>query len=185
MRLHVLDFRYGSPVNPPAAAARFFCFIHRGVGTNDELMRVTGMFGYGGETKADGWLKGFRAERKTRLGKGSEHLVGDILGLCPGGFRQKGHEFIPAPARDHVRGAQGPAQQGRRSRQTVVAGLVPEGVIDELEFIQVKKQQGALTVVPRRILHPAIQCVLKAAAIQQARQRIVVGHVADQFIGFA
>ena len=111
-------------------------------------------------------------------GDGADDAVGDDgdvgngvhIGLNDG-------EFVAAEPGDGI----GFAEQGTHAAghlaDQIVAGLVPERVVDLLEAVEVDYQQGnAVGPAPRRG-DGGIEPILEQGAIGQTRQLVVEGHV--------
>ena len=92
------------------------------------------------------------------------------------------HELVATEPGDRVSGADGGAQSRRQLAQQQVTDVVPAGVVDELEIIEIEEQDrdpGSRPPGPReRVLQP----VQEQGAVRQAGQRIVAGLV-DQLLG--
>jgi hypothetical protein len=71
------------------------------------------------------------------------------------------------------------AHAHRQLAEHVVAGLVPERVVDALEIVQVDEQQGQFAAVGMQGQQPVVERFAERQAIGQAGQRIGVGHAAD------
>src|SRR3569833_3122091 len=71
-----------------------------------------------------------------------------------GGLRdvvQQDHEFIAAETRDGVALAQTAVEAPRELLQQAVASVVPEGIVDVLEAVEVEEHHRDQTVVPARV----------------------------------
>src|ERR1700677_2213448 len=84
-----------------------------------------------------------------------------------------------ADPRDDVGLANRLAHEGADALDELVAGLVPELVVDLLEAVEVEQQQRRVTLVPGALVEDALELGLEAVAVVQAGQRIVVGEVAQ------
>jgi len=58
------------------------------------------------------------------------------------GAGQQDRELVSPQARDDVAAAQAAAQQLGHAHDQAIAGLVAEGVVDELEVVEVQGEQG-------------------------------------------
>ena len=65
------------------------------------------------------------------------------------------------------------------------SGVVPEGIIDVLEAVQVHDQDGPDPFVSDGQLELTLELLLKAAAIEQAGERVVIGQVAQALVQLA
>ena len=101
------------------------------------------------------------------------HLVGaaDVL--------EQDRELVPAQPRGRVAGPQAAAQPPGDARQQLVAGGVPQGVVDRLEVVEVEEQdrdrEGGAQLARQRVF----DAVAEQRAVGQLGQRIVEGPVAQ------
>ncbi len=108
-----------------------------------------------------------------------DDLLGDVLGNVGVRIRQQDRELIAAEPGDRVGAAQAVAEQRGDRHDQAVSGLVAEGVVDGLEVVEVEHEQRAAVAIAIDVRHVAFEFCLEAAAIQQARERVMVGHVAQ------
>ena len=92
-------------------------------------------------------------------------------------------ELVAAEARHDVALAQPVVQHHGHRRQHAVAGAVAEVVVHPLEVVQVEQEQRAAHPVAAAVRDVAVQLLLEAAPVEQAGQRVVVGHVAQARLG--
>ena len=83
----------------------------------------------------------------------------------------------PPRRADRVGPAQALEQHAGDPDDQLVAGVVAERVVDRLEVVDVEHQQRAAGAVARDLREVAADLELEAAAVEQAGQRVVVGHV--------
>ena len=83
--------------------------------------------------------------------EGAESLSGVQQVGAVGGFHQD-RELVPAPARQHVAGSDGPAESRRHARQGGVPKDVTEGVVDRLEMVDVCDQEPKAPAVSDQVL---------------------------------
>ncbi len=93
------------------------------------------------------------------------------------GVGQDQGELVAADARQDVAVAQDVAQRVADARQELVAGGVAEGVVDQLEAVQVEQHQRAGAAMAARAADLALELFLEAPAAEEARQRVAVGEV--------
>ena len=67
--------------------------------------------------------------------QGLDQLVGHALCMVGVGLRKQHGELVTADPRHDVGMAQALLQESRHSLEHIVAGLVPEGVVDVLEVV--------------------------------------------------
>ena len=91
----------------------------------------------------------------------------------------KDDEFVPAPARDQIAGADDGAEPGCDLDQKLVAGAVAEAVVDLLEIVEVEKHHGE--PVARRVVATQGQSelFLETAAIGQLGDGVEARHPVD------
>ncbi len=108
-----------------------------------------------------------------------QQLLGDPARLHLVGLRKDHRKLVTTGPGHHVGLAQTAADGSRQLHDEAVAGGVPERVVDELEPVEVERQQrpaGPVAVGPRE---GQLELDLKAATVVQAGQRVVVGEVAQ------
>src|SRR5204863_317734 len=66
----------------------------------------------------------------------------------------------------------GQPQQGGEALKALIAGRVPEQIVDALEVVQVGDQQRAGAATATRALEFQVEDVLEPAAVQQGCQRV-------------
>ena len=74
------------------------------------------------------------------MGHGGQDPAGDLVGEVAVGAGQQNRELIATEPTGEVAVAQGGADAARDGHQQLVAGGVPEGVVDGLEPVQVHEQ---------------------------------------------
>ena len=105
--------------------------------------------------------------------------VGDPLGSGLVGVGEHDGELVAAHPRHDVGGADRAAQQSRDRDEELVAGVVPERVVDLLEVVEVEQQQGAGRTVPAAPVEVALELALEAAPVGQPGEHVVVGEVGE------
>ena len=118
---------------------------------------------------------GRHGERAHRV----EHGGGDRVGLLRRRLGQQDRELVAAEAGEHVGLAQAAAQRVGDAHDQLVAGRVAERVVDRLEVVEVEHDRRALRAVALDVGDVALELALERAAVEQAGQRVVVGHVAQ------
>ena len=79
-----------------------------------------------------------RGSQSQRLGECRQHLVADHAEVGDAGLALEQHDELVATEPCHeIRGAQHPAQPPRHLPQQLVAGRVPERVVDRLEAVEI------------------------------------------------
>ena len=98
---------------------------------------------------------------------------------------QQEHELVAAVAGEQV-GRAGAAGEPRGDlAQQLVAGGVPERVVDELEVVEVDVEHGGGAAVAARAGERQRRVLLELGAVGEAGQRVVVGHVPHVLLGGA
>jgi hypothetical protein len=88
-------------------------------------------------------------------------------------------ELVAADARDGVVVAQRRAQPARDLLQQLVADVVAQRIVDELEAVEVDEQHRHLLVEPLRLRQRLAQPIHQHRAVGQAGERVVVRQVLD------
>ena len=115
-----------------------------------------------------------------QIANGPQDGVGDVLRGRFVPVRQQDGELVAAQSRDHVTLTHPCPERLREAHDQLVAGTVAAGVVEVLEVVEVENQQGARRTVTRDACQVACEFALEATPIEQARQRVVIGHVGQQ-----
>ena len=91
----------------------------------------------------------------------------------------------PPNSSDHVAVAQARAETLRYRHQKLVAGGVPQGVVDVLELIEIEIKNGELVLIPAHARQRFVQALVKKHPVWQTGQRIVMRHMGDPCLGLA
>ncbi len=78
-------------------------------------------------------------------------------------------ELVAAEARDGVARAQRLLEARRDRGEQLVAGGVPEAVVDELELVEVEEEDGDRAVGAPRLAEGVLEAVEEEGAVGQAR----------------
>ena len=97
--------------------------------------------------------------------------------LCRGAKHQ--HEFVATHARHGVDLVDHAAQPRGDAIQQLVARVMAERVVDELEAIEVEHQDGELLAVVLGVHHGLVETIVEQDAIGQSGERIVRRQVAQ------
>ena len=95
---------------------------------------------------------------------------------------QQDQELVAAQPRQHPLALE-PAQPPGDPPQQPVARAVAEGVVDELEVVEVDEQQRDRAARARAAVHAAAQLGLELGAVGQPGQRVEVGQARDLLLG--
>ena len=181
--------RVGRGVGEDDVAARppVLALIHGCVGVLEEILAVRRVARV--EADAD-------ARRDVQLGltdhEGLAHDLGDARGHALGDLERVGavdrvpvkvgeeqEELVAALPRDEIGLPSCRSQPLRRLAQQLVAGTVPQAVVDELEAVEVEEQHADRLPVPLRARERDLQELLEHRAVRQAGQRVVVREERD------
>ena len=91
---------------------------------------------------------------------------------------QQDQELVAAEPREHAAALDAPQPPGDPPQQPV-AGAVAEGVVDELEVVEVDQQQRDRAAGAGAAVDAAAQLGLQLGAVGQAGQRVEVGEAGD------
>jgi hypothetical protein len=93
------------------------------------------------------------------------------------------HEFVAAFARHRVDFAHAGDEPSRDILEDEVAGVVAEGVVHQLEAVEVEEEHGDVALLAARGHDRLRQAVLHEPAVGQPGERVVVRHVVDRALG--
>ena len=94
---------------------------------------------------------------------------------------QQDGELVAAEARDLVVRAHERADEAGQLDEDLVAGGVPERVVDDLEVVEVEEEEGRRRPAARA-RHGAHERILEGAAVGEVRERVVESEVADPLL---
>ena len=158
--------------------------VHRHVGVADQVLgrdvraREGDADGGGHDEVAAGHGDRLRERELHALGhRGRLARIADVL--------QQHGELVAAQPGDGVARTERPAQPARDGLEELVAGLVPEGVVDRLEAVEVEEQHRAAptAAAPARAPQRPREAVEEERAVRQAGERVVQHVVAEAVDG--
>ncbi len=155
------------------AAAVLLREVHRHVGALEQCVNVGAVLGV--ERDADARLEVERdAFERERPAQHRAHALAEHQRLAAvGDVRQQQSELVATEARDAVRLTQPGAQAPADLLQQQVAVVMPEGVVDLLEAVEVEDhQRDTCSIAPRRqdrLLGP----VVEEASVREVGERVV------------
>ena len=118
--------------------ARALGGVHRGVGLSQHRDRVDPALAAHGP-RAERHEDSFPVHHK-RFGRGPRQSVEQTIEVrVVPGVLEDDHELVTAEPRDEVGWSNLLAQPARRERENGIAGCVPEGVVDQLETVDVEE----------------------------------------------
>ena len=169
-----------------AGAAAFLRPVHRRVGVADQHVRVGGLAGRGtgdGDPEAGG-DEVVGAGDHVGLGEGRRDAIGDRDRLVlVGETVDQDPELVAAEAGDDVPRPQVGPQPRRDRPQQLVAGVVAEAVVDQLEVVEVEEEDSDRRAGDRRPPQRVGQRLDEAGPVRQPRQRVVEDPVPQRLIG--
>ena len=117
-----------------------------------------------------------------RLAQDVEHAFGDQFrpGVEAGAFHEH-HELVAAEPTDGIAVAQHRGQPHRDRLEQLVAGTVPERVVDVLEPVEVDEQRGGRHVVPSAPGQHRVHAVEDEDAVGETGQGVVQRLMPDAF----
>src|SRR6266536_915439 len=150
------------------AAAAPLGFVERGVREPEERLRLAGVLRARGDTEA-------RADADARLG----HAAYDLACVVLGGLGEEQCELVAADPKCVVAPPQCGLQRASEALQRLIAREVSELVVQLLEAVEIAEHEPERAAVPRRARDLPVEAVDERAAIEQPRERIVVGEEAQ------
>ena len=106
-----------------------------------------------------------------------KNAPGDRIDVLAGaGARQDHDELVAAKPHAEVGGAAGVAHALRRDDEHIVAGRVPQRVVDLLEAVEIELQHGEPFAAPVRPLDQRVEMVGEESAVVQAGQPVMDGN---------
>ncbi len=181
LRREVIGGELGEQANPIAPEA--LGGVQRPVGPVDELIRGAPRID---EDAAD---RHGDLEQAVVVTHGSaRHAlpqgIGDLVQLCVSIERgREDDELLAAPARDGVERAKRASEPRGHLDQHRIARQVPEGVVHELEAIDVDQQQARRQPLAARPRELGIEHLGEVAAIEDPRQRVGTRGLLEKLLG--
>src|SRR6266480_694966 len=161
-----------------AVAAALLAAVERRVGDLQHPIRQPGLVGRdlieAAQAEARRHREALLGGRERRVRDRGPELSGDVEGRLVRRFRHDDRELLATDARHPVDpAAQSLLQPRAELLQDLIAGRVPERVVDVLEVIDVAQHQGQRARVARRPLDLAREMLAEETPARRARQ--VVG----------
>ncbi|MNZ73944.1 hypothetical protein D3C78_923780 [compost metagenome] len=165
-----------------AARSRALGLVHRDIGTLQQALHILPVTGEHADADTGRQHHGGagNAGRETQDHFQPLKKAGDPRGIDPG---QHQHELIAGQAPGDVRLPQHAMQALRHDLQQLIAGGVPQGIVDLLEAVQIDKQHRKLSLLLLHLDQAALGLSQQEVAIGQAGQGIVEGHPANGLPG--
>ena len=114
--------------------------------------------------------------RMTGIAQRVEHALTTSIGVVRRVHAlEQDDELVAAEPRQRVAGAHGPTQPFADDPEQLVADLVAEVVVDELEAVDVAEEHGHLAAGPVRLEQRVVEVVEQQPPVGQAGQRVLEG----------
>ncbi len=158
-----------------ARAAASLGAVHRRVGVLQEARRA--LRRPVGDRDADaGRHRDLGARERERFGERLRGALGQLGGLLLAAqVLAEHHELVAADAGDGVLATHGRGQAAAHRHQQLVAGLVAEAVVDQLEAVEVDEEHGDVGVVVGlgEPVQGVLEAVLRERPVREAGERVV------------
>ncbi|MCY1428425.1 hypothetical protein D9M71_443080 [compost metagenome] len=107
-----------------------------------------------------------------------------LLGVAVAGEVMKQYdEFVSAEAEQLVSGAQGVSQARCHFHQHAITDVVTEAIVDQLEAVEVDKQQRLVDTSLAWLHEGFLHLLIKAHTVGQAGQRVMLGGMLEALLG--
>ena len=157
--------------------------VERRVGRRHQVATVLGIVGEERDAHAGGDGRG-GGPPGLDAREGPEEVRHDRLdGGRPIDTGEQDGEFVAAEPRRDARPGEPVGQDAPDAAQHVVAGLVPEEVVDLLEPVEVEAEHGELLPAAARGGEGLLDARVEHRPVRQARQGIVMGEEAHALLG--
>ena len=155
----------------------------RGIGVAQQLLGAQGVTGEQADTDT-GADKQLVAVKNERILHGVEHALrqGRRLHHLRAAFCQHGKFVAPQARQGNPRPKQAAEAFGHQFEQ-LIANVMAEAVVDDLEVVQVHQQQGAATLMHLRGSQGLLGAIGEQQAVGQVGERVVMGQVRQFVLG--
>ena len=164
-------------------APEFLCPVHGRVGVGEQRVGILAVVGVVRQPNAAADAQRLaadlqrRADRRPDLGDRGRDAV-DVLLLID----EQNHELVAAEAHHGVHRAQARDHAASDILEQLVAGVVAERVVDDLEVVEIDEGDGHPVVGPLRVAQGLFEAVLEQRAVGQAGESVVVRHEANALL---
>ena len=166
-----------------AVAALLLGAVHRGVGVLHQRLRVPAVLRVEADADA-GRHEQLLVLLQEGLAQRVEHLVRHLGRVHRrGDVGQQQRELVAAQPRHRVAFPQAAAQPLRHVGDQAVAHGVAQGIVDDLEAVEVQEQHGQALAVTVGLGHGQGQAVGEEQPVGQLGERVVVGQAANLLLG--
>ena len=174
---------HGGRAQAIRVAPGFLGPVHRAVRVFEEELRGIAVVGMNGDPDAGRHVE-VVAFDVDGMGHRLEQFLGDacrVLRVVE--VRQKDCELVAAHPGDGVPLAQDHPQARRDRAQQLVAKAVTEGVVDDLESVEVEEHEHERRFLPFRMGESDRQAVPEEEPVRQSGQSVVIGLILDLLLG--
>ncbi|MNC08522.1 hypothetical protein D3C75_561160 [compost metagenome] len=117
------------------------------------------------------------------LGQGGQQALGEGRGLAQVPRRQGQHELVPAKAGGGVAPSKQPGDPRRHLGQQQIPGVVTVGIVDDLEAVEIEKQQGETALAVLALLDALLQSGGKQQPVRQPGQAVMERQLDQLVVG--
>ena len=160
-----------------------FCVVERDIRRLQQVIGSGRIVREQRSADADPAAKDFSAEFEGLMEELQQALAERRGAFGRGGSRLDDREFVPAETGNGVLGANRRQQPLRDGSQKLVAGGMPERVVDFLETVEIEAEHRDRSAACLGLGHRLAQTVLEQHAIRNSRQGIVMRHVLHLIFG--
>ena len=140
--------RHAGSEEPIDTTASAFGDIHRGIRGGNQGNGVKAVVGIDGHAQARG-NRGLVDADATRRCRGLGQLLSDQHRIVPMfDLAKNNHELVAAVTADSVRLPQRPTKAAGQGHQELIAGQVPQRIVDVLEPVEVENTYGKRRLAP-------------------------------------
>lgn len=156
--------------------------VHGGVGVEGQLVQAGAVLGIDRNADAGGDVQ---AVVFTLIGlcQRGQQTLGEGCGLADVPRRQGQHELIPPEARGGIIGAKQSSDPLRHFDQQQIPGVVAVGIVDDLEAVEIEKQQGEAALAVLTLLNALLQAVGEQQPVGQPGQAVVQRQLEQLVVG--
>jgi hypothetical protein len=104
----------------------------------------------------------------------------NVVDAC--NVRENNDELIPGKPRDRIVVADSSLQAPGKLTEQSVARVMAERIIDSLEIVEIKKQKGKISRMPRRLRDRRVHSFIEKASVWKTRQVIMIGAETKLFL---
>ena len=174
----------GLGVDRPAAARDVLGPVHRRVGSSEQRLGVVRVASQRDPDRGGDLELGAGDHERLREAVADlrRHPLGGLERVA-GQAGQQHEESVAAGAREQVGRADRALEPPREAADQLVAGRMPERVVDELEVVEVELEQRDAGARSRRARQRELELLLEERAVGEAGERVVVGEIGDLLLG--